>query len=93
MTPARYRECLGILGQSQGDIADLLRCSDRLAHRWASGRITIPPGIAEWLEEWVAVRQAHPDPVPPDDWHMRRAERASCPDSLAMTVPTKGRVG
>ena len=69
MTPARYRECLDLLGLSQNDIARSLGCSDRMTHRWASGRITIPAGIARWLEAWVAVRQAHPDPLPPDDWH------------------------
>jgi hypothetical protein len=26
-------------------------------------------GISEWLEEWVAIRLAHPDPLPPEDWH------------------------
>jgi hypothetical protein len=69
MTPARYRECLELLGLSQNDIARLLRCSDRMTHRWASGKIAVPPGIAAWLERWVAIRQAHPDPAPPEDWH------------------------
>jgi hypothetical protein len=47
----------------------MLRCSDRLTHRWASGKIAVPVGIAGWLEAWLAVRQAHLDPAPPDDWH------------------------
>jgi hypothetical protein len=76
MTPARYRECLGLLDVSASEIAHRLGCSDRLAHRWASGRIAVPVGIADWLEEWVTIRQAHPDPLPPDDWHMGRAEAA-----------------
>jgi hypothetical protein len=58
-----------LLGLSQNDIAHILSCSDRLTHRWASGKIAIPVGIAAWLEAWIAVRQAHPDPLPPDDWH------------------------
>jgi hypothetical protein len=37
-----------------------------MTYRWASGKIVVPVG---WLEEWVAVRQARPDPLPPDDWH------------------------
>ena len=69
MTPARYRECLELLGLSQNDIARSLGCSDRMTHRWASGKIRVPVGIANWLEAWVAVRLAHPDPLPPDDWH------------------------
>ena len=69
MKPTRYRECLDLLGVSASDIACILGCSDRMTHRWASGKISVPVGIANWLEAWVAVRQAHPDPLPPDDWH------------------------
>jgi hypothetical protein len=69
MTPDRYRECLDRLGVSASEIARILNCSDRMTYRWASGKITVPVGIANWLETWVAVRQAHPDPLPPDDWH------------------------
>jgi hypothetical protein len=69
MTPARYRECLGIVGQSQSGLADLLGCNARLTRAWATGRSEVPCGIARWLEEWVAVRLAHPDPKPPTDWH------------------------
>jgi hypothetical protein len=32
-------------------------------------------GIAEWLEEWVAARKAHPDPLPPEDWHLPTFDR------------------
>jgi hypothetical protein len=69
MHPDRYRECLALLGVSASEIARTLKCSDRMAYRWASGKIDVPPGIARWLEAWVAVRLAHPDPLPPDDWH------------------------
>jgi hypothetical protein len=69
MTPARYRECLELLGLSQNELARVLGCSDRLAHRWAGGKAGIPAGIATWLEQWVAIRTAHPDPLPPEDWH------------------------
>ena len=69
MTPTRYRECLDFLGLSQRGLAPILGCSDRLTRSWATGRSAIPSGIAGWLEKWVAVRQAHPDPLPPDDWH------------------------
>jgi len=69
MTSDRYRRCLDFLGLSQRGLAPILGCSDRLKRGWATGRSVIPVGIAEWLEEWVAVRQAHPDPLPPDDWH------------------------
>jgi hypothetical protein len=69
MTPDRYRECLAIVSQSQRALADLLGCNDRLTRAWATGRSAVPCGIARWLEEWVAIRQAHPDPAPPEDWH------------------------
>jgi hypothetical protein len=69
VTPARYRECLDLLGLSQNNLARILGCSDRLTHRWAGGRADIPTGIARWLEQWVAIRTAHPDPLPPEDWH------------------------
>jgi len=40
-----------------------------LTRAWATGRSAIPVGIADWLEEWVTIRLAHPDPRPPVDWH------------------------
>jgi hypothetical protein len=73
MTPTRYRECLEILGLSQRGLAPIIGCSDRLTRGWATGRSDIPVGVAEWLEEWVAIRQAHPDPLPPEDWHASRS--------------------
>jgi hypothetical protein len=69
MNAARYRECLDLLGISAADLARNLDCSDRITRRWASGRAEVPAGIGRWLEAWVAVRQVHPDPVPPEDWH------------------------
>src|SRR5215472_3435546 len=42
MTPARHRECVDL----PSDLARILRCSDRLTHRWASGKIAVPVGIA-----------------------------------------------
>jgi hypothetical protein len=69
VTPDRYREFLAVLGLFQRGLAPILGCSDRLPRTWATGRSAIPVGIAAWLEERVAIRQAHPDPVPPEDWH------------------------
>ena len=63
------RAGLTALGLSQGALARLLHCDDRAASRWATGQNPIPSGIARWLEEWVAVRQAHLDLPPPEDWH------------------------
>jgi hypothetical protein len=73
MTPTRYRECLDTLGLSQRGLAPILRCSDRLTRSWATGREAIPPEVADWLESWVAVRLAHPDPRPPEGWRRRRS--------------------
>jgi hypothetical protein len=70
MTPDRYRECLDLLGISAAVLARRLGCSDRMTYRWTSGKIAVPAGVACWLEEWVAIRQAHPDPEPPEDWHV-----------------------
>ena len=67
MTPTRYRECLDFLGLSQRGLAPILQCSDRLTRSWATGREIIPPEVADWLEAWVAIRLAHPDPPPPEE--------------------------
>jgi hypothetical protein len=50
-----------------------------MTYHWASDKITVPAGIANWFEAWVAVCQVHPDPsqpkarifdtTPPEDWH------------------------
>lgn len=77
MTPDHYRECLSALGLSQRDLAPILGCADRLTRAWAIGCSDIPVGIAGGLEEWVAVRKACLDPLPPDDWHGSRSEPAS----------------
>ena len=69
MTSARFREYLELLGITAADLARRLGCSDRLTYRWTSGKIEVPVGIGRWLEAWVAVRQAHPGPLPPEDWH------------------------
>jgi hypothetical protein len=63
------RAGLAALDLTQGALARLLSCDDRVVSRWATGQNAIPRGIARWLEGWVAVRQAHPDPPPPEDWH------------------------
>ena len=72
MTPTRYRECLDVLSLSQRGLAPILQCSDRLPRAWATGKDTVPPAIAAWLEAWVATRLAHPDPAPPETWRRRR---------------------
>ena len=72
MTPTRFRECLVTIGLSQRGLAPLLQCSDRLTRSWATGREAIPPEVADWLESWVTIRLAHPDPAPPESWRRRR---------------------
>jgi hypothetical protein len=73
MTPTRYRECLDFLGLSQRGLAPILQCSDRLTRSWAADREIIPPQVADWLEAWVAIRLAHPDPQPPESRHRPHA--------------------
>jgi hypothetical protein len=46
-------------------------CSDRLTRAWATGAVTVPGSIGEWLEAWVQHRIEHPDPLPPTDWRRR----------------------
>jgi hypothetical protein len=97
VTPTRYRECLTALGISQRGLAPYLDCSDRLTRAWATGAVTIPPLVAEWLEAWVGHRMAHPDPLPPKDWRRlqrthnalftSRAEKAH-PDELLTGSPS-----
>jgi hypothetical protein len=65
MTPTRFRECLAILGLTQRGLAPFLGCTDRTPRHWAAGGHPIPEKVAAWLEEWVAIRLAHPDPQPP----------------------------
>ncbi len=74
MSPTRFRECLDFLGLSQRGLAPILGCSDRLPRSWATGREAIPPEVADWLEAWVAIRLAHPDPPPPENWRRRRPD-------------------
>jgi hypothetical protein len=74
MTPTRYRECLDTLGLSQRGLAPILRCSDRLTRSWATGREAIPPEVADWLESWVAIRVAYPDPPPPGGWRRQQSD-------------------
>jgi len=52
MTPTRYRECLATFGLSQRSLAPYLSCSHRMTRAWATGVVTIPPLVAEWLEAW-----------------------------------------
>jgi hypothetical protein len=77
MTPTRYRECLDALGLSQRGLAPILRCSDRLTRSWATGREIIPLEVAGWLESWVTIRLAHPDPPPPENWRRRQPDPPS----------------
>jgi hypothetical protein len=71
MTPTRYRECLATLGISQRGLAPHLQCSDRLTRAWATGAVTIPGPIGEWLEAWIHHRIEHPDPLAPTNWRRR----------------------
>jgi hypothetical protein len=41
------------------------------------GREIIPPEVADWLEAWVAIRLAHPDPPPPENWRRLRGRSSS----------------
>lgn len=72
MSPTSYRECLATLSLSLRGLAPILQCSDRLTRAWATGKETVPPVIADWLEARVAIRLAHPDPPPPEAWRRRR---------------------
>jgi hypothetical protein len=72
MTPLRYLMCLDAMGLSLSGLAPLLGCPYRLPRAWAAGKESIPPKVAEWLEECLALRRAHPDPKPPLDWRPLR---------------------
>ena len=73
MTPLRYLMCLDAMGVSLRGLAPLLGCPDRLPRAWAAGKESIPPKVAAWLEECLALRRAHPDPKPPLDWRPQRS--------------------
>ena len=73
MTPLRYLMCLDDMGVSLRGLAPLLGCPDRLPRAWAAGKESIPPKVATWLEECLALRRAHPDPKPPRYWNPLRS--------------------
>ena len=87
MTPTRYRDCLNTLGLSQRGLAPILRCSERLPRAWATGREIIPSEVADWLEAWVAIRLAHPDPSPPENWSRRRSPTATVGKAARTALP------
>jgi hypothetical protein len=71
MTPARYRAALKAMRISQRELARMLKCSIRLTSDWGVGRLAVPPGVAFWLEECMAILEANPLPKPPRDWRRR----------------------
>ena len=90
MSPTRYRKCLAVLRLSQRGLAPILNCSDRLTRDWAMGYADIPSQIAGWLEQCVAIRQANPDPPPPDDWRKCRPRFGRVEDRSGAAVGTAG---
>ncbi len=63
MTASRLREVLTILRWSQRGLAEALGCDDRLVRRWASGNASVPPDVADWLEQLGQAMAAHPVPA------------------------------
>jgi hypothetical protein len=41
------------------------------------GREIIPSEVADWLEAWVVIRLAHPDPPPPENWRKLHGRSSS----------------
>ena len=68
MTPFRFLTCLGSMRVSQRGLAPILGCSDRLPREWASGKISVPPEVAVWLEGCLRHHKKHPEPRPPIRW-------------------------
>ena len=69
MTPDRYREVLGLLRMNPTGLSLLIDCDERLARRWASGRVPIPAELAAWLEDAAALYERLPIPKP--EWNYR----------------------
>jgi plasmid maintenance system antidote protein VapI len=55
MTPARYHECLRLIGWTQRGLADRLSVHETRARRWGNGQYPIPDDVAERLERLAAV--------------------------------------
>ena len=72
MTAARFRDVAALLLLSSRDLADALRCDDRLVRRWASGKVAVPPEVGAWLEALAAVWATRPEAAAA--WY-RRADR------------------
>jgi ribosome-binding protein aMBF1 (putative translation factor) len=68
MTPDAFRNALTIIGWSQRGLADHLACDNRMARRWASGELQVPPEIARWL---TALANFHLRHQAPDNWRTR----------------------
>jgi transcriptional regulator with XRE-family HTH domain len=62
VTPARFRTIRLSLHWGASTVA--IRCgySRSSGESWESGRISVPPQVAAWLEELAAWLEAHPAP-------------------------------
>lgn len=55
MTPERFREIQDATGLTSRDLGDLFHEDDRRIRRMAGGREEIPPPVATWMEDAMAV--------------------------------------
>jgi transcriptional regulator with XRE-family HTH domain len=62
MTPDELRECLGVIGWTQRELAEELGIDDRTVRLfWAMGRKPVPDNVAEWLRAIAAAHAARPE--------------------------------
>lgn len=58
----------------------MLGCDERLVRRWGAGSVSVPVGIAEWIERLATFHEANP---PPSDWRQRaEASERTIDDAL-----------
>jgi hypothetical protein len=64
MTPERFQYCLDFTGRSRRGFAAEVKARPNTVDAWATGKVSIPPTIARFLESEARHRLRNPPPDP-----------------------------